>query len=128
MTTIRYRRIFPFHDSTTGENLSITLYFYRESGYFMMRGEYNEVYKLGFGFSPGCVADWSCTDWSVCNLTSGQSRSCVDLNECNTTVDMPVEVQACTYDNLCNLIGDESMRADCNMMQFRSKSYCCFRQ
>ncbi len=44
-----------------------------------------------------CTPDWSCSGWNQCALSGVQSRTCTDLNACNTTVGEPTEAQACTY-------------------------------
>ncbi|MFH1331928.1 MAG: hypothetical protein ABIH63_01450 [archaeon] len=41
-----------------------------------------------------CTENWSCGDWSDC-ADSQQTRTCVDLNDCNTTTSKPVEVEVC---------------------------------
>ena len=41
-----------------------------------------------------CTPNWQCTNWSDC--TSGtQSRTCNDLNNCETISERPIELQTC---------------------------------
>ncbi|OGY55327.1 MAG: hypothetical protein A2951_03150 [Candidatus Buchananbacteria bacterium RIFCSPLOWO2_01_FULL_56_15] len=46
-------------------------------------------------FSAGCVADWSCEDWSACDETNHQYRSCTDQNQCGSE-QQRTESQACS--------------------------------
>lgn len=41
-----------------------------------------------------CNESWNCSPWSEC-INSSQSRTCADLNGCNTTFNKPVENQSC---------------------------------
>ena len=41
-----------------------------------------------------CKPNWICGEWSVCKAGI-QTRVCSDLNNCNTTVDRPIESQQC---------------------------------
>ncbi len=41
-----------------------------------------------------CTEDWSCTAWSEC-IDDKQTRTCVDLNDCNTTENKPTETWSC---------------------------------
>jgi len=41
-----------------------------------------------------CAESWSCGDWSDC-VDNQRTRTCVDLNDCNTTVNKPAEVEVC---------------------------------
>jgi hypothetical protein len=41
-----------------------------------------------------CVANWSCTKWNTCS-NQEQSRTCTDLNACETTTNKPSETQEC---------------------------------
>lgn len=45
--------------------------------------------------SAACTPRWTCTDWSSCQ-DGRRTRRCVDNNNCNTTVDKPVEEERCT--------------------------------
>ena len=42
-----------------------------------------------------CSTDWNCTSWGDC-VNETQTRTCSDLNFCNTTVGKPAESQSCT--------------------------------
>ncbi len=42
-----------------------------------------------------CTENWSCTGWSACS-GGVQTRTCVDLNVCNTTLAVPPESQGCS--------------------------------
>ena len=44
-----------------------------------------------------CIENWSCTEWSECYPNGTQYRSCVDLNNCNTTKYKPEEERKCEY-------------------------------
>lgn len=48
---------------------------------------------------PGCTVDWACNDWSAC-VNGLQTRSCVDLNDCNSERDKPSEERDCVQ-GLC---------------------------
>ncbi|MBI4136311.1 MAG: hypothetical protein HY481_02075 [Candidatus Vogelbacteria bacterium] len=43
---------------------------------------------------PTCIESWSCPAWSVC-ASGTQTRTCMDLNSCGTTVDKPSTAQTC---------------------------------
>ena len=43
-----------------------------------------------------CKSDWQCSEWSECSSFDKQTRTCVDLNECNSDLDKPSESQKCT--------------------------------
>lgn len=42
-----------------------------------------------------CIENWDCNDWSDCNQENTQSRTCIDLNECDSTKNKPRIVQDC---------------------------------
>ena len=44
----------------------------------------------------GCTPSWSCGSWSACSITGTQTRTCNDLNNCETTLNKPAESQTCT--------------------------------
>lgn len=46
--------------------------------------------------TPSCTPQWSCTEWypEKCS-EKNQTRSCTDLNKCNSNVDKPAETQSC---------------------------------
>ena len=41
-----------------------------------------------------CTEDWECIDWGEC-IDGIQTRICIDLNNCNTTLNKPEEMQTC---------------------------------
>jgi hypothetical protein len=43
----------------------------------------------------GCLENWTCQDWGSC-INGLQSRTCIDLNWCNTTVFKPLTEQSCS--------------------------------
>lgn len=43
---------------------------------------------------PGCVADWKCSEWSVCSAGK-QARSCTDANQCDPDKLKKSETQGC---------------------------------
>jgi hypothetical protein len=44
-----------------------------------------------------CSASWDCSNWSDC-VSGINTRVCVDVNSCNTTLGMPAESQSCSVD------------------------------
>lgn len=46
------------------------------------------------GQAAGCLPGWYCSGWSVCQNGS-QSRTCTDVNTCNTTAGRPSLTQSC---------------------------------
>jgi len=44
--------------------------------------------------NPGCEEDWQCSEWSEC-INSIQTRYCVDLNECGTSINKPETEKIC---------------------------------
>jgi hypothetical protein len=51
----------------------------------------------GGGSSDNCEENWSCNDWSKC-IDGTQNRTCIDLEDCGTTDDKPIEIISCTND------------------------------
>lgn len=45
-----------------------------------------------------CFTEWSCTGWSACSQENTQTRTCTDLNECDTEEDKPDEEKSCNPD------------------------------
>jgi len=44
-----------------------------------------------------CNSDWSCGDWSACNVSGGfQTRICNDLNSCGNSSGRPAESRSCS--------------------------------
>ena len=44
-----------------------------------------------------CVEDWSCEEWSVCGNET-QTRTCTDINTCETELEMPDLTQSCVLE------------------------------
>lgn len=44
---------------------------------------------------PACISNWSCTNWNSC-ASSTQSRTCTDINNCNSSNNQLVYSQTCT--------------------------------
>ena len=44
-----------------------------------------------------CTPAWSCGGWSTCSCSNTQTRSCVDLNGCGTSVGKPALSQSCNH-------------------------------
>ncbi len=44
--------------------------------------------------SGECMENWDCTDWSEC-INGTQTRTCIDLSDCGTTNNKPIETQTC---------------------------------
>ncbi len=44
-----------------------------------------------------CTYDWQCTDWSECNPSGTQTRTCTNLGTCLDNAGKPGEAQGCTY-------------------------------
>ncbi len=44
-----------------------------------------------------CAESWACTEWSACQPSNTQTRTCTDENECGTTNNKPAETQSCIY-------------------------------
>lgn len=42
-----------------------------------------------------CDDEWSCTEWSFCNLELQQTRTCSKTNSCSGESNKPVEIQDC---------------------------------
>ena len=41
-----------------------------------------------------CEENWQCSDWSSC-VNNKQTRTCNDLNDCNTFINKPSETKIC---------------------------------
>ncbi|NIA03946.1 MAG: hypothetical protein GWP09_01180 [Nitrospiraceae bacterium] len=48
-----------------------------------------------------CIEKWVCSNWSKCYPSGIQTRTCTDLNKCNTTEKKPAQSQKCTYIPTC---------------------------
>ena len=74
-------------------------------------------------YTPPCIENWTCTDWSEECFNGVHTRNCTDLNNCGTTIHKPSEVQKCesvegiTYycgDGLCSEIENcSTCKEDC---------------
>jgi len=42
-----------------------------------------------------CSEDWTCTDWSDC-IGGTRTKTCVDKNNCGTTINKPTEAETCS--------------------------------
>ena len=49
-----------------------------------------------------CEENWKCSNWSDCYITRIETRSCTDINNCNTTYNKPSIVQKCTFIPTCH--------------------------
>ena len=66
-------------------------------------------------YTPGCSANWQCTDWSNCPVNGQQTRTCTDINRCNTQSGKPEETRSCTYTPTCtdNIKNQNEEGIDC---------------
>ncbi len=48
-----------------------------------------------------CVENWICGNWTEC-ADENQTRVCLEENNCNTTLSIPVLIQACVVENQTN--------------------------
>jgi len=46
-----------------------------------------------------CTESWNCSSWSNC-LNENQTRICLDLNECGSLDNKPIEIQNCTIEEI----------------------------
>lgn len=44
-----------------------------------------------------CTPNWVCLDWSSCDPSGSQYRSCTDSNNCGTEAGKPITQQGCSY-------------------------------
>jgi len=44
-----------------------------------------------------CIEKWNCSEWSECYPNNTQYRICIDLSNCNTTKNKPLEIKTCEY-------------------------------
>lgn len=44
--------------------------------------------------SAACTESWNCTAWSSC-INNVQTKTCTDINSCNTTISKPITNQSC---------------------------------
>ena len=45
-----------------------------------------------------CIENWNCTGWSKC-AKQKQTRACIDLNNCGTSLNKPATNQSCCIEN-----------------------------
>jgi len=62
----------------------------------------------GSGGGSSCSPDWSCDSWSFCGPTLTQTRSCIDLKNCQAAKDETRECEPCLESWVC------SLWAECN--------------
>ncbi len=67
-----------------------------------------------------CIESWSCTDWGACLSSNTQTRTCIDLNECDTKEDKPLETQNCIY-----RIRSSAQRPPSSTGTFYTNTYNC---
>lgn len=54
-----------------------------------------------------CVETWQCSDWGTC-VSGIQTRTCTDLNVCNTTLEKPSETRQCISVTLTSSVSVEN--------------------
>lgn len=70
-----------------------------------------------------CKEDWKCDSWSNCE-NGQQTITCLDSNNCETTLSKPLETQSCEYQNLTDpdsIIIDKSDPGKC----FNNRGVVC---
>jgi signal peptidase len=50
--------------------------------------------------TQNCTENWNCTEWFEC-INGTQNRTCIDLNNCNTTFNKPIEIRECNTTQNC---------------------------
>ena len=62
-------------------------------------GEYRYFNLVAINLEVPCDENWSCTDWgpTTCPENQTQSRTCIDINQCNTNENKPAQTKLCTY-------------------------------
>lgn len=48
-----------------------------------------------------CDEKWECSEWGICTIEGLRSRSCKDINRCETDERKPPEVEDCVYQPTC---------------------------
>ncbi len=51
----------------------------------------------GGGGTPGCLSNWSCSEWSSCPVYQIQVRTCQDTKRCLPENNHPLEKRSCNY-------------------------------
>jgi len=54
-----------------------------------------EILYVNTTVIPPCAENWTCTNYTSC-INNTQNRTCIDLNNCNTTINKPSVSQSCT--------------------------------
>ena len=62
-------------------------------------------YYVGTIENETCTPNWDCNNWSEC-VNGEQNRICTDLNNCNTTVNKPVESSTCSAPSIPQLTNE----------------------
>lgn len=55
------------------------------------------------GGGTTCTPNWSCNEWSFCDPTLTQTRSCTDLNNCQAAKDESRSCEACQESWVCSV-------------------------
>lgn len=63
------------------------------------------------GGGKSCTPNWSCDTWSFCGPTKTQTRSCVDLNNCQAATDETRPCEPCLESWVCSIWADCSAGA-----------------
>lgn len=81
-----------------------------------------------------CTPDWQCTPYSACSSGCVKTRTCSDVNECNTTFSQPPSSENCTGGacntmNTCSQLGGtictSSQTCSANIIQSYDSNLCC---
>ncbi|MFA5724286.1 MAG: hypothetical protein WC979_08580 [Candidatus Pacearchaeota archaeon] len=88
--------------SCPGTNLGI--YCEVDGNYLKISGITNTA-VIEYITAPLCNSDWNCTNFSIC-ANQVQTRTCVDLNNCNDTYSRPVLNQSCSSNDANSCVSD----------------------
>ena len=71
-----------------------------------------------------CIEEWNCSEWTPleCPETETQTRTCLDLHECETTENKPVETKSCEYISPCQEEWS-TIYGDCAISNLQLKTY-----
>ncbi len=79
-----------------------------------------------YGFSTSefetknpCTPNWNCSEWSTCNIEGEQTRTCLDLNQCNPTNIQKTETQNC---EACKTNWDCGEWSECEIPGIQTRS------
>lgn len=53
------------------------------------------------GSQAGCIPEWNCTEWSLCQPAGFQFRNCTDIRNCEDNRTKPDTVKLCKYNATC---------------------------